>query len=362
MLLVHTVVRSLLQAVFRSGFVMPLPDDTLSTLVMGKSLSAAQSETAFSAVMDGSCSDAEIAALLTALRMKGEHPDEVVGAARVMRSRCTRIPTRRMRVLDTCGTGGDGLATFNISTAAAIVVAGCGIPVAKHGNRGVSSRSGSADVLEQLGVNLQLTPDQVATCIDETGIGFCFAPLLHGAMKHAAAVRKQLKFRSIFNLLGPLTNPASAEFQLLGTNSVGTAELLAQSLAKLGTRHAIVVCGGDGLDEVSLWGETTVFEVTGAVVERRCWTAETFGLPPCDVAALRVDSPAESAELIRKLLDGEVGPAQDIVVANAAAALLAAEECGGDPLQAADRANHSISSGAAKNVLNKLIAASLRSV
>lgn len=333
---------------------MSIPQ-ALDRLVNGHDLNADEAYAAFSALMNGQSSEVEIAALLTALRVKGEAVSEIVGAARVMRERVTPITTRHTGLLDTCGTGGDQLHTFNISTAAAFVVAATGVPVPKHGNRGVSSSSGSADVLERLGVNINLTPAQVSECLDELKIGFCFAPLLHGAMKHAAPVRKQLRFRTIFNLLGPLTNPARAESQLLGTSRVEIGAKLAAALAQLGTRHAIVVCGADHLDEVSLWGTTTAFEVVGARIDRLAWTASTFGLQECAVADLQVDSPEASAAVIRDLFSGKRGPERDIVLANAAAALLAAGTAT-DPREAAARAAQVIDSGAVNDLLSRLVA------
>ena len=310
-------------------------------------------ELAFSAVMDGQCTEVDIAALLTALRATGETVDQVAGVASVMRQRATRIPTTRTGLLDTCGTGGDRLHTFNISTATAIVAAAAGVPVAKHGNRSVSSSSGSADVLEALGVNVQLTPLQVGECIDRVGIGFCFAPLLHSAMKHVGAVRKQLGFRTIFNLLGPLTNPAGADFQLLGANRRHFAAMLAAALQQLQTRHAFVVCGNDELDEVSLWGTTVVFEVTPMAVQATHWTAASFGLPECRVDDLKVSNASESAARIRSILAGERGPARNIVVANAAAALLVAGHAS-SPVAGAEQAAAAIDSGKARAVLELL--------
>ena len=297
----------------------------ISELLEGRDLTAEAMHSAIGAIMDGRSTEVEITALLTALRCRGESVSELVGAAQAMRERATAIPCRTLNLLDTCGTGGDSLHTFNISTAAALVAAAAGQPVAKHGNRSVSSSTGSADVLEALGVNLQRTPDQIAACIDEIGIGFCFAPLLHGAMKYAAPVRKQLGFRTVFNMLGPLTNPARATYQLVGASRVAAAEMLAQALHQLGSQRALVVCGNDELDEVSLWGETAVFEVSPSGVQRHTWTAALLGLPECDVAQLRVSSAAESAALIRSVFAGERGPARDILVANAAAALFAAQ-------------------------------------
>jgi anthranilate phosphoribosyltransferase len=303
--------------------------------------------------MDGQCSDVELAALLTAIRIKREAVSEIVGAARAMQERATPIRTTTRGLLDTCGTGGDQLQTFNISTAAAFVVAACGVPIAKHGNRGVSSISGSPDVLEQLGVQNNLSPAAVARCVDELGIGFCFAPLFHSAMKHAAPVRKQLRFRTIFNLLGPLTNPARAEFQLLGTGRIETAGRLARALAELGRQHAFVVCGADQLDEVSLWGTTTAFEVSGGQVVEHHWSAETFGLPECQVADLQIQSPSASAAVLRRVFDGEPGPARDTVLANAAAGLLAAQAAS-DPRHAVAQAAKAIDSGTVRNLLHRL--------
>ena len=334
---------------------MSLLQPHLNQLIQGRDLSADEAHAAFSSVMDGACSEVEIAALLTALRVKGEAVSEVVGAARAMQERATPIKTRHTGLLDTCGTGGDELHTFNISTAAAFVVASAGVPVPKHGNRGVSSKSGSADVLEALGVNINLSPDQVTRCLDELKIGFCFAPLFHGAMKHAAPVRKQLKFRTIFNLLGPLTNPARAEYQLVGAARQETAAKLAQALSQLGRRRVLVVCGADELDEVSLWGKTTVYEVRESQILKHEWTAETFGLPACTVADVRVDSAAESAAVIRGVFAGDKGAARNIVLANAAAGLIAAEK-DIDPKSAVVRAAEAIDSGKTRELLDKLIA------
>ncbi len=311
-------------------------------------------ERAVGALMDGRCSEVEVAALLTALRVKGESVDELVGAARAMRQRAARIPTDRPDLLDTCGTGGDRLHTFNISTATALVAAAAGVPVAKHGNRSVSSSSGSADVLEALGVNVQLTPEQVAECLDRVGLGFCFAPLLHNAMKHAAPVRRQLGFRTIFNLLGPLTNPADAQYQLLGVNSFANARKVAQALARLGRKRALVVCCSDSLDEVGLWGETLVFRVERGELTEQRWTAQTFGLPECGPEPLRVESPQESAEVIRGVLSGRPGPARDVVLANAAAALIAAGRFD-EPAPALAAAADAVDSGRASEVLNRLV-------
>jgi anthranilate phosphoribosyltransferase len=328
-------------------------EHALDRLATGNDLDSGAACAAFSAIMDGQASEVETAALLTGLRVKGESVGEIVGAARAMHQRATPIHTKHSGLLDTCGTGGDQLHTFNISTAAAFVAAACGVPVAKHGNRGVSSTSGSADCLEQLGVNINLSPQQVTRCLDELKIGFCFAPLLHTAMKHAMPVRKQLRFRTIFNLLGPLTNPASAEFQLLGTGRKETAHRLARALAELGRSHAYVVCGADQLDEVSLWGTTTAFEVTGAHVLEHHWTARSFGLPEGRLEELRVHSPAESAAVIREIFGGKAGAPRDIVLANSAAALLAARKTE-EPREAVQQAAEAIASGRARDLAQRL--------
>jgi anthranilate phosphoribosyltransferase len=326
----------------------------LERLLSGSDLDATEAHAAFSAMMDGHSSDVETAALLTALRMKGEQVSEIVGAARAMQERATHIPARQSGLLDTCGPGGDQLQTFNISTATAFVVAACGVPVPKHGNRGVSSSSGSADVLEALGVDINLKPDQVAMCLGELNLGFCFAPLFHNAMRPIGPVRKQLRFRTIFNLLGPLTNPARASFQLIGTGRSETASRLARALAELGRQHAYVVCGADQLDEVSLWGVTTAFEVTGPRVNEQHWTAETFGLPECRPEELRVDSPAASAQILRGIFEGHPGAPRNIVLANAAAALMAAMKVQ-QPRDGVALAAGAIDSGRVRELLARMV-------
>ena len=332
----------------------------LLAVLDGHDLSEAQAAAAVGAVMDGHGDDASVAGLLVALRMKGEATAELVGAARAMRQRATKIPAATAGLLDTCGTGGDGLATFNISTATALVAAACGVPVAKHGNRAASSASGSADVLEALGVNLSLTPAQVAACVDEVGIGFCFAPLVHGAMKHAAPIRQKLGVRTIFNLLGPLTNPAGAEFQLVGAGRIATAEKLAAALAKLGVDRAVVVCGNDELDEVSLWGNTTLFLVEGETFTRQTWDAaaavQQFGVTAAD---LRVESPTESARVIAGVLAGDESPARHVVAVNAAAALFAARQTV-SPQEGLSIVYDAIDSGAAGRALHRLVECSNR--
>jgi anthranilate phosphoribosyltransferase len=338
--------------------------DTLKTalgrLLQQDDLSEEQSRDCIGVIMDGQCDAVEIASFLTAMAVKGPVATELSGAALAMRSRAAVISTNRSPLLDTCGTGGDRLHTFNISTTAALISAACGAAVAKHGNRSVSSSSGSADVLEALGVRITLTPDAAGRCLDQLGIAFCFAPLVHGAMKYAAPVRKQLGFPTMFNLLGPLTNPAGAEYQLLGASSLARAELLAEAVSRLPVRRAFVVCGNDELDEVSLWGETTVFDVRDGVIRAERWNPESFGLPECHVSGIQVQSAAESADLIRQVLAGTQSPARSIAVANAAAALLV---CGAvrSLREGVAAAALSIDSGRAADKLRDLISWTTRS-
>jgi len=326
----------------------------VDAVLAGQDSSAEAMRAAISAVMDGEATEVEIASLLTALRCQGETVSMLVGAARAMRERATPIPCRSTNLLDTCGPGGDGLGTFNISTAAALVAAACGVKVAKHGNRSMTSKSGSADVLEVLGVNLQLTAEQVGHCIDEVGIGFCFAPLLHGAMKFAAPVRKQLGFRTIFNLLGPLTNPARADFQLIGVPKRDLAEKIARALCELGTRHAFVVCGNNELDEVSLWGETAVWEITGKQITEHSWSASAAGLAECGPQDLQIVDAASSAAIIQRVIQGEPSPAANMVIVNAATALMAAGRSS-NLRDGVDQARKSLASGSVRNLLARLI-------
>ena len=325
----------------------------LDALLQHRDLSDLECRDAIGAIMDGKCDPVDIAAFLTAMAAKGSVAAELVGAATAMRTRATSIASQRRPLLDTCGTGGDKLQTFNISTAAALVAASSGVAVAKHGNRSVSSSSGSADVLEALGVNISLNADQAGQCLNNLGLAFCFAPLIHGAMKYAAPVRRQLGFPTIFNLLGPLTNPAGAEFQLLGTSSIERAELLAKALSRLKITRAFVVCGNNELDEVSLWGKTTVFDVKADSVSRTEWTVSDFGLAECNVQSLKVTSAASSAEVIMNVLRGVPGAALDMVLANSAAALLVSGQV--DSLQSGvDVARAAINDGKSLALLEAL--------
>jgi anthranilate phosphoribosyltransferase len=331
----------------------------LETLAEGRDLTFDDLRAAINRIMQGGCSDEQIARLLTLLAAKGETVDEVAGAAAAMREQMTPIRTSRTGVLDTCGTGGDGSGMFNISTAAALVVAAAGVPVAKHGNRGITSRSGSADALAALGVNVMADVPTVEACLDELGICFCFAPLLHQSMKQVAPIRRQLGIQTIFNLLGPLANPARAEYQLLGVGKARLRPLLAAALARLGVRRAVVVRGDDGLGEVTLSGPTAVTNVVDGRLDELRWTPDDFGLCPAPVDSLRVASPDESAAMIRQVLSGAAGPARDMVVLNAAAGLWTVGRSD-SPREAAKTAAEAIDSGAAARLLAQLVKATQR--
>lgn len=297
-------------------------DEAIRQAEAGEDLQESQTHELIDAMLRGEASDEAIGRLLLALRAKGESVDELVGAARAMRAHMTTIPHSHRVLLDTCGTGGSGSGTFNISTAVAIVVASAGIPVAKHGNRRATSRSGSADVLEHLGVAIESDAGSVSGRLSEVGICFCFAAKLHPAMRHVIGVRRQLGVPTLFNLLGPLCNPAGATHQLLGTSDPAKQSLIAAAVARLGTTRTLVVHADDGQDEVSLDGITRAIDVRGGDGASLKWQASDFGLPPAGREALAAADPAESAAIIRRLLEGEPGPCRDTVVAGAAAALL----------------------------------------
>lgn len=337
----------------------------IEKIVGGNDLTRAEAESAMEEILSGRASDAQIAALLTGLRMKSETVDELVGFATAMRRHATPIfapghPRADEELVDTCGTGGDASGTFNVSTAAAFVVAGAGVRVAKHGNRSISSRCGSADVLEQLGVRIDLEPKRVAQAIEEIGIGFLFAPAMHAATGHATAARRELKMRTVFNLLGPLTNPAGASAQVVGVPEASLTELLARALGELGVRRAFVVHGADGLDEISISGETHVAELRGGIVRSFVVTPEDFGLHRAPIEDIRGGDAKQNAEIIHKILGRsmlyrEHGPHREIVLANAAAALVAAGRAS-DFLDGVHIAARSIDSGAAREKLEALVA------
>ncbi len=311
------------------------------------------------AIFSSEASTSQIAAFLAALATKGETADELLGFARAMREKVTVVQPKLNGepLLDTCGTGGGDAATFNISTIAAFVAAGAGARVAKHGNRSHSTPCGSADILEELGVIIVTQPEQMARCIERVGIGFLFAPALHPAMKHAQAARAELKMRTVFNLLGPLSNPAGARRQLIGAPSPAAAELMAQALTGLDMEHAFVVHGHSGLDEISTTGLTLVFEVCGAELRRLEWTPEEFGVSRTDIASLLGGTREENRRIALDVLGGTPGPARDIVLVNAAAALMAhsGSQVGSqDKREAMRRAANSIDSGAALLKVNQL--------
>lgn len=297
------------------------PQQALGKVVAGESLGRQDMESLFGRLMDGEVPDPLKSALLVALRMKGETAAEIAGAAAAMRRRAIPIPHHREGVVDTCGTGGDGRGTFNISTAAAFVAAAAGVPVAKHGNRSVSSRSGSADVLAALGVDIEVTPEQAGRALDELGIAFLFAPKLHPAMREVMPVRKLLALRTVFNVLGPLTNPARARRQLMGVYAENLVEPIAHVLAELGAEHALVVHGEDGLDEITTTGSTLVGEVQGGEVEVRRVTPEEMGLPRAQLTDLAGGDPEDNAAALERVFAGETGPLADVTAANAGAAL-----------------------------------------
>lgn len=316
-------------------------------------------------ILAGGATDAQIGAFLVALNMRGESVDEIVGFAEAIRGAAARLPitpnsaldasgTERDALIDTCGTGGDVSGTFNISTATAITVAGAGVRVAKHGNRSVSSKCGSADVMEALGVNLELPAERLAACLDEVGIAFLFAPAMHAATRHVQAVRRELKLRTVFNLLGPLTNPAGASAQVVGVYSLELVPKLAEALCRLGTRRAVVVHGSDGLDEITVSGPTSIGIVRDGKVLMSEVAPQDFGITPAPLQSIAGGDAAENAEIIRSVLAGERSPRRDVVLLNSAAALFA----GGRVENIADGipiAAESLDSGAAKRKLQALV-------
>ncbi len=324
----------------------------LRILAAGRDLSAEEAGASVGEIIEGGAADAEIAAFLTALKVKGETPDELAGAVKAVRSRMMplEIAPAQRPILDTCGTGGDGASTINVSTATAILVAACGVKVVKHGNRSASGNSGSAEVLTELGVAIDAGPESVQRTLSECHIAFVFAPKYHPALRHAAPVRKLLPFRTLFNLVGPLANPARPEFQLVGVPTEPVAELVSGALAELGVQRAAVVTGSDGLDEVTLAGPTRLRLVERSVITHQTWTPADFGLPTVRADEIRIQGPSEGADRLRKLLTGEKGAIRDVVLANAAAALWVRGAVGSLP-EGVEKAAGAIDSGAASDLL-----------
>lgn len=328
--------------------------DAIGKLAERLSLTEKEAEEAMNEIMDGVATPAQIAAYLMGLRLKGETVEEIAGSVRAMRDRAVKIAVGDPLVIDTCGTGGDGRHTFNISTTSAFVVAGAGLTVAKHGNRSVSSKSGSADVLAALGVKIDLPIEQVADCINEIGIGFLFAPLYHGAMKHCAGPRSEMGIRTMLNVLGPLTNPAGASIQVLGVYEPRLTELLGKVLMHLGSQHCFVVHGLDGLDEITLADRTMVSETKGGVSSNYVLHPTEFGLSLVSPKELAGGSPQENAVITNDILNGRKGPKRDVVCLNAAPALVAGRKARTlqDGFQLAGK---TIDSGAAAEKLAKLV-------
>ncbi|MBI5740262.1 MAG: anthranilate phosphoribosyltransferase [Nitrospirae bacterium] len=326
--------------------------EAINILAHGKDLTESEMTGAMKDIMEGNATDAQIASFLTALRMKGETVEEITGAVKVMREKVTKIKAP-MYTVDTCGTGGDMSHTFNISTTSALIVAACGVPVAKHGNRSVSSSCGSADVLEALGIKIDLEPGKVERCLETTGFGFMFAPLFHPAMKYAIGPRREMGIRTIFNILGPLTNPAGAERQVMGVFQEGLTAKLAQVLANIGVKHAFVVHGKDGLDEITITEETIISELKDGNVSTYFTAPEDFGLERAGKSELAGGTAQDNAKITSNILKGERGARRDIVIMNAAAALVVGGRAEGlrDAVKVAADA---IDSGAAMNKLKEI--------
>ncbi len=335
--------------------------EAIARVVLQQDLQESEMVDVMNEIMGGEATPAQIGSFLTALRMKGETVGEIIGAVRVMRDKATPIDSgvdvaHGGVLVDTCGTGGDGSGTFNVSTTSAFVVAGAGVPVAKHGNRSVSSNCGSADVLEAAGISLELSPEQVGKCIREVGIGFLFAPALHGAMKHAIGPRREMGIRTIFNILGPLTNPAGANVQILGVFDVALIEPLAKVLGKLGSKRALVVHGAGNLDELTVTGETLVAELQDGKVSTYSVNPEDFGFAKATLAQLQGGADAaESAQQMTAVLSGEKGAKRDMVLLNSGAALMAAGICN-DLKNGISMAAETIDSGKALKKLEQLAA------
>ncbi len=326
----------------------------IQTVVNGVNLNLSEMQHVMQCIMQGKATDAQIAGLLVALRMKGESVDEITAAASVMRDLASPVHIATDHLVDIVGTGGDDLSTFNISTCCCFVVAAAGASVAKHGNRSVSSRSGSADLLETAGVNLHLSAEQVAECVENIGVGFMFAPLHHKAMKHAVAARKEMAIRTIFNLLGPLTNPAGTRRQLLGVFDKKWLLPLAQVLKNLGSEQVMVVHAKNGMDEISISGETYVAELKQGEITEYTLTPEQFGLQPAEIDTITVTNTQESLAMVEQVFNNQTGTAKDIVLLNAGAAIYVAG-CASDLQEGVDMAQRVLANGKAKDKLDSLI-------
>lgn len=330
--------------------------DALAKLTDRRDLAEDEARACMEALMTGEATPAQFGAFVTALRMKGETVDEIVGMARVMREKSSRVQVEGP-LLDTCGTGGDETGSFNVSTCAAFIAAGAGARVAKHGNRAMTSRCGSADVLEALGAEIDLTPEQVAACIERSGFGFMFAQAFHPAMKFVAPLRREIGIRTVFNILGPLTNPAGATRQVVGVPRADLVEPMAEALGRLGSEHAFVVHGEDGFDEISIGGDSAVAELIDGGVRVYAVRPKDAGLPTHDISALVGDTAEHNAAELREVLGGRPGPLRDFAIINAAAALVVWGSAK-DLLEGADQAAESIDSGAASERLAAFVAAS----
>lgn len=328
--------------------------DSIKQLISKKSLTKTQAQQVMNEIMSGEVTGSQFGAFVTSLMLKGETADEIAGLATSMREHSLKVSVNEKIILDTCGTGGDNSNTFNISTASALILAGCGLKIAKHGNRAMSGKSGSADVLEQLGVNINLSPESVSKCIQETNFGFMFAQIFHPSMKFAAAPRKELGIKTVFNILGPLTNPANANHQIIGVYSPSVGNLMAEVLKILGSSRAMIVHSADGIDEISLWDKTKIWELKNNEISNYEITHENFGLNKINISELKVDSPEESVKIIQNILSGEKSAARDVALANAAAGLLIAGKVD-SLIKGVEMAKKSIDSGNALNQLNKLI-------
>jgi anthranilate phosphoribosyltransferase len=335
--------------------------EAIQAVVDGRSLSLEEAATVMQEIMDGQVTPSQFGAFVTALRLKGETVEEIAGLARTMRAKSVRVNAHGPLV-DTCGTGGDGALTFNVSTTAAFIVAGTGLKVAKHGNRAMSSKAGSADVLEALGTKIELTAAQVEQCLQEVGIGFMYAPAFHPSMKYASAPRREIGIRTVFNILGPLTNPAGAQAQVIGVPAEIYGGKIAQALALLKTRHALIVHGCEGLDEISISGPSKIWELTGQQVTAYTVSPVDFGFDKVPVAAIRGGTAEDNAHILRRVLDGEKGPYRDIAVMNAAAGIMAGQKRAsgndnglGNLVQCARKAEEVLDRGYAREKLEHLI-------